>query len=220
MFHVMRNKEHGLSGLDVQVRKQFHHLCGPLWIQTRSGFIQHQDLRIQHQDPGDGHTALLAAGKIEGTPLEIRFIEPHHRQNRFHLLQGIFFTDPEVFGTECDVPANGLLEELVFRKLKHKSDLPAEFLQVFDFHPRQDFAAQDLQFPGSRHQQTIEVLHKRGFSTACLSYDRRHFPLRDPDAGAIQCLIGKGRVRAVHMAQVSGFYRHSSSAASSRFRAG
>ena len=63
--HLMGDHQHGHALLG-QLPHDGKHLAGQLRVEGRGGLIKIDDLRVGCQRPGNGHTLLLAAGKLAG----------------------------------------------------------------------------------------------------------------------------------------------------------
>jgi hypothetical protein len=60
------------GGLLQQPAEQAHHVLGPRRVQAGDRFVGQHQLRVLHQEPGQGHPLLLASGEPVGAHVQIR----------------------------------------------------------------------------------------------------------------------------------------------------
>ena len=138
-------------------------------IQPRRGLVQDQHLGFHGHDPGDGHPALLPAGKVEGRLLQ-QFLRKAHHPGRFpYPAVDLLFIKPHVAGTEGDVLIHRFFKQLVLRILEHQPHLKAHLSDLLGVRP--DVLSVEIDMPLRGLQQPVEMLDQRGFSGARVTDD-------------------------------------------------
>lgn len=76
--------------------EQFNHRFLDRHVQGAGGFIADDNLRFQHQGPGDGDTLPLAAGHVIGIPVRKFFRQVHGTQHFFRLIFHVILIDESI----------------------------------------------------------------------------------------------------------------------------
>ena len=153
-------------------------------VQARCGLIQYQHLGIHGQHPGNGHPALLPAGKLKGAFFHHVLRKAHKAQRLPHPLFHFPGGQPHIGGAEGHIRRHRLAKELVLRVLEHQPHLEAEPPQVLFIGPQVLAVNVDLALGGS--QQAIEVLDEGGLAGAGMPDDPSKLPLLYLDVEILQ----------------------------------
>ena len=170
-------------------------------IQTGSGLVENQHVRLHGDHAGNGHPALLTAGQLKGRFLQVFLGNAHESGSPAYPLVDLLFGQSHVLGAEGDVQIGGLLKQLVLRILEHQahpeSGLPGELLIAPDIPAVQE------NLSGRGLQKAVEMLNQGGFSGACMADDPDKL---SPVHGQIDVLNGitlEGRTGSISVRQVS-----------------
>ena len=181
----------------MQVADGLHELLTAARVKARNWLIEHEVLRLQREHAGDGHTALLPAGKRKRRALPVRRIVEMHELHRFlHALRDLCFRQAEVARAKGDIGLDGLFKQLLLRILKHHADLEpcllgfCALLLILGV----DVDAIDKHAALCRLQQAVELLQKRRLARARMAGDSRERTFFDAERHIVQGLMLKRRL--------------------------
>ena len=117
--------------------------------------VQNERGGLHRQHSGNGHAALLSAGKLKGRFSEQIFRKADLRASVPHALGDLLFRQSEILRPKGHVFFHGFLKELIFRILKDQSDFAPDFDQALVFFAHVHAADQDM--PDFRAHQGVHM---------------------------------------------------------------
>jgi hypothetical protein len=174
--------------------------CG---VQSGGGLVQDQHIGLHGDDPGNGDPAFLTAGEVEGGLLQQLAVNAHKARGAAHPGVQLVPGDALIFWPEGDVLPAGLLEELVFRVLKHQAHLAPDGVGELLVLP--DVLAPEQDLAGAGLEQTVEVLDQGGLAGAGVADQAHQLPEAEGEVDMFNGNVFKWRSRAVHVRQVFRF---------------
>ena len=169
-------------------------------VQSRRGFVQHQDLGLHGQHSRQGHPALLTAGEFKGRLIQMLVPETHQPGGLPHGVVQLLPRFPLISGAEGDVLIDGFLKKLVLRILEHQPHLETDGAYILRLGPNVLPLQQNL--PGRGLQQTVHVLNQGGFPRAGVADDTQELPRFHGKTDVLHRAAPEGRPGAVGMGQV------------------
>ena len=145
----------------------------PDGVQHRRGLVQHYALGMHRQNPRDGNTLLLSAGKSVGGRLPV-LVHAHYLKAFLNALPYLFCGNAHILGSESHVLFHYLTDYLVVGILKHHarriSDGPyvIKILRIKPVHPDSSFG---------RKQYRIDMFCKRRLTRTVVSEYRYELAL-------------------------------------------
>ena len=187
ILHAVRNQHNGNAGLLVQLFQHPQNVIPPLRIQTCSRFIQHQNLRVHRQDPGDRNPSLLPAGQLKWRLVLVALVKSDHAHRCPCAPSCLFFGKSLILRSETDILQHRCLKDLVFRVLEHQTDpepeLPHRVSVLIDL------LSIDKNLPGRSPVQPVQMLNQRRFSRTRMADDPDELPAPDGQADVIERLF-------------------------------
>ena len=117
----------------MQTLHLIQNVISSLWIKPRSRLIEHEHIRLHRKDPGDRHTALLSARKLERRLFKILLLQSDKPQCLIRTPLDLLLWKAEILRAKADVCKYIDLEQLVLRILEYQPDLAAQLLHIVAF---------------------------------------------------------------------------------------
>ena len=176
IIHTVGHKQYRHTGFSLHLLDQLQYLRSSLRIQSCSGLVQNQDLRLHSQHSCNGHSPLLSSGKFKGRLL----IELLGKANTLKRLLGTGFDlllrQSQILGAETHIGKDIDLKQLVFRILKNQSHLTAQQFLVKPLFI--DILTVKADGSGSAFDQTVQVLYQGRFAGTGMSDDSNKLSVR------------------------------------------
>ena len=170
-------------------------------IEAGSRLIENQRLGLHGQYTGNGYAAHLTAGKLKRILGSNGFwIQMDHTHCLDNTIMDFIFGEPHVLWPESNIFFHSLFKQLIFRILKNESHPLAQLLSVDLL--LMDILSVNKHLAGRRFQQTVQVLDKCRFSTACMSHKSDELAILDIEIDLVQCFVLKNASRRIHMRDI------------------
>ncbi len=135
-----------------------HHFMSTAGIQSGGRLIQNQYARFSGNDAGNGDTAAFASAEFKGRTLPIAFVQTDFMKRGMGFLNRFFGGNTKVFGSEGNIFFDGFFEQLIFRKLEHKTGPLTQAFKVFDAFVRLNHEFIHHHFTRRGKKQGVDVL--------------------------------------------------------------
>jgi len=199
----VRNEQHGVAAFAVISGNLLQQVVASHRVKSGGRFVQNQHLRIHRDHAGNGSPPFFAAGKIKRRFFQQRLGQPGKVGGLLHPAADFFFGKSHVFWTEGDIFCHGFLEQLVLGVLKHHADLKphgADFLRLFP-----DVVPVEQHLAGAWAEQTVEMLHQRGFARTGVADDTQKFAFPHGDGNVGDRVMRKRRSLTVGIGEIFCF---------------
>ena len=153
-------------------------------VETRGGLVQHQHPGLHGHDTGDGHPALLAAGKLKGALLQQLIAEAHKSRRLLDAALHLGFVQPHVAGAVSDILGTGFLKKLVLGVLHDQPHQKPEGAQVGALGPQVLAIHQHPARNGA--VEAVEMADQGGFAAAGGADDANEIPLFHREGDVLQ----------------------------------
>ena len=175
LLHIVGDQKDRDPFLFVELMDRFYDLLAAVGVQHGRGLVQDDALGLHGHDACNGHSLLLAAGKLIGR-LETVRRHSHGFQAPVHPLPDLVCGHAHIFRSKAHVLFHHIADDLVIRVLEyHAGGLPhvPEMLLVAGLH------VGNIDRSIRRKEDPVHQLGKGGFSRAIMAQNGHKAPLLD-----------------------------------------
>ena len=175
--------------------------CG---VKSCGGLIENQNVRLHGDYAGNGDSALLTAGEIEGRFFQQLVADAHEARRAANPGVKRLTGNSLVFGAKGDVLPAAFFKELVFRVLEDQTYPATDGMCKFFVLP--DIFSLKENLSGAWLQKTVQMLDQGGLSGAGVSDDPGQLSGVEGQVDTLHCGMLKRCAGAVGVGQVFDFY--------------